>query len=326
VVSDWTGIPLGRMLKDQTETILNLETYLEEKVKGQSHAMFEIAEVIRASKSGVKDPTQPMGVFLLAGPSGVGKTETAITLSQVMFGSPKNTVTINMSEFQEAHTTSRLVGSPPGYVGYGEGGILTEAVRQKPYSIVLLDEVEKAHLDVANLFYQVFDKGILSDGEGKEIDFKNTVIILTTNLASAKIAKYVNENENIDMAALKELIAPELKAHFKPALYARMNVIPYLPLSESMLGDIAKLKLSKIANQLKESKKITLTYSDEVLDAIVKRCDDPETGARNIDFVINKNVLPSLSRAILSAMSKDTNIQNAILNVDSDGKFVLDIN
>lgn len=326
VVSDWTGIPLGRMLKDQTETILNLENYLEEKVKGQDHAQKEIGEVIRAAKSGLKSPMQPMGVFLLAGPSGVGKTETALTLAQIMFGSTKNMVTINMSEFQESHTTSRLVGSPPGYVGYGEGGVLTEAVRQKPYSVVLLDEVEKAHPDVLNLFYQVFDKGVLSDGEGKEIDFKNTVIILTSNLGSKTIAEFAGGVEGeINIDKLREVIADELKAHFKPALYARMTVVPFLPLGEEMLSAITKLKLSKINAQLEESKKISLLYDDAVLKAISRKCDDIETGARNIDFVLNKNVMPRLAKEILAAISESKKIESATISVNPEGMFEIEV-
>lgn len=330
VVSDWTGIPLGKMIKDESETILNLEQYLGERVKGQEDAHKEIAEVIRASKGGVKDGSQPIGVFLLVGPSGVGKTETGLTLAQVMFGSTKNIVTINMSEFQESHTTSRLVGSPPGYVGYGEGGLLTEAVRQKPYSVVLLDEVEKAHPDVLNLFYQVFDKGVLSDGEGKEIDFKNTVIMLTSNLASEVISRFatraLEEGKGVDVEMLKDEIAPALKSHFKLALYARMNIVPFLPLTSDMLAEITKLKLQKTANTLLESKKISLSYDEGVVGAIVRRCDDSDVGARNIDYVLNKNVLPKLSKEIIKALSEDRGIVQATISTDSDGLFDININ
>ncbi|MCF6249105.1 MAG: type VI secretion system ATPase TssH [Desulfobacula sp.] len=246
VVADWTGIPLGKMVKDEAENIVNLEKILGERVKGQDHALSAIAEVIRAAKSGIKNPEQPMGVFLLAGPSGVGKTETGLAIADVLFGSEKNSVTINMSEFQESHTVSRLIGSPPGYVGYGEGGMLTEAVRQKPYSVVLLDEVEKAHPDISNLFYQVFDKGVLTDGEGKEINFKNTVIILTSNLATDIIQEMTAEEDEIDIDVVTSAIRPMLSEYFKPALLARMNVLPFVSLKADAMSKIVQLKLDKV--------------------------------------------------------------------------------
>ncbi|MCP3874307.1 MAG: type VI secretion system ATPase TssH, partial [Desulfobacteraceae bacterium] len=282
VVSDWTGIPLGKMIKDEAQNIVNLEKILGKRVKGQDHALSAIAEVIRASKSGIKNPEQPMGVFLLAGPSGVGKTETGLAIADILFGSEKNSVIINMSEFQERHTTSRLIGSPPGYVGYGEGGMLTEAVRQKPYSVVLLDEVEKAHPDISNLFYQVFDKGVLTDGEGKEINFKNTVIILTSNLATDIIQEMTAEEDEISIDVVTSAIRPMLSEYFKPALLARMNVLPFVSLKSDAMALIVKLKLDKVKKTLLENNKIVLKYSDKVTEQITARCTEVETGARNI--------------------------------------------
>ncbi|MCP3900249.1 MAG: type VI secretion system ATPase TssH, partial [Desulfobacteraceae bacterium] len=290
VVSDWTGIPLGKMIKDEAQNIVNLEKILGKRVKGQDHALSAIAEVIRASKSGIKNPEQPMGVFLLAGPSGVGKTETGLAIADILFGSEKNSVIINMSEFQERHTTSRLIGSPPGYVGYGEGGMLTEAVRQKPYSVVLLDEVEKAHPDISNLFYQVFDKGVLTDGEGKEINFKNTVIILTSNLATDIIQEMTAEEDEIAIDVVTSAIRPILSEYFKPALLARMNVLPFVSLKSDAMALIVKLKLDKVKKTLLENNKIVLKYSDKVTEQITARCTEVETGARNIDYILNANI------------------------------------
>lgn len=324
VVSDWTGIPLGKMVKDEAENIVNFEKRLAERVKGQDHAMEAIAEVIRASKSGIKNPDQPMGVFLLAGPSGVGKTETGLAIADLLFGSEKNSVIINMSEFQESHTVSRLIGSPPGYVGYGEGGMLTEAVRQKPYSVVLLDEVEKSHPDIANLFYQVFDKGVLTDGEGKEINFKNTVIILTSNLATDIIQEMTAESDEIPIEAVTSAIRPMLSEYFKPALLARMNVLPFVSLRPDVLSMIVKLKLNKVKKTLKENNKITLTYSDAVPDQITARCTEVETGARNIDYILNANIFPKISRELLTQMSTGEMPSEIILDVDENDAFKID--
>ncbi|MBF0200997.1 MAG: type VI secretion system ATPase TssH, partial [Desulfamplus sp.] len=302
VVSDWTGIPLGKMLKDEAENIINLEKRLAERVKGQDHALGAIAEVIRASKSGIKNPDQPMGVFLLAGPSGVGKTETGLAIADILFGSEKSIVTINMSEFQESHTVSRLIGSPPGYVGYGEGGMLTEAVRRKPYSVVLLDEVEKAHPDVSNLFYQVFDKGVLTDGEGKEINFKNTVLILTSNLATDIIQEMTSGDDDVPVDAVTSAIRPILSQYFKPALLARMTVLPYVSLKSHAMAGIVSLKLDKVKKSLMDNNKISLSYSDGVVSLITERCTEVETGARNIDYILNANIFPRISREILTRM------------------------
>ena len=322
VVSDWTGIPLGKVQRDQARSVLQLADNLKARVRGQDHAMHMIGEVIKTSASGLKDPEQPLGVFLLAGPSGVGKTETALAVADLLFGNEKSCVTVNMSEFQEKHNVSRLIGSPPGYVGYGEGGMLTEAVRQRPYTVVLLDEVEKAHLDVMNLFYQVFDKGVLSDGEGKEIDFSNTVIFLTSNLATDAITALCSATPEPQQEAITQAIRPILSAHFKPALLARMTVIPYFTLNTSALENIVRLKLKKIVQRLEKNQGITLKYGDDVVAVIASRCTEVETGARNIDLILRTQVLPLLSQNILKLQSG--NNFNKVLNLEIvDGQFAL---
>jgi type VI secretion system protein VasG len=321
VISDWTGIPVGKMLRDQAQTVMRMADTLNARIRGQEHAMHQIAEVLKTAKSGLKDPQQPMGVFLLAGPSGVGKTETALSVADILFGDEKSTIVINMSEFQEKHNISRLIGSPPGYVGYGEGGVLTEAVRQRPYSVVLLDEVEKAHLDVLNLFYQVFDKGMLSDGEGKEIDFSNTVIFLTSNLATDVITEMTAGDEKPDAATLLSAVRPILSNHFKPALLARMTVIPYFTLAQDALAGIVRLKLDKIVQRLARNNKMKFTYSDAVVQQIAARCTEVETGARNIDFILRGNIMPLMSQEILSRMSSEAPPANIALAVDEHGEF-----
>ncbi|MBW1729703.1 MAG: type VI secretion system ATPase TssH [Deltaproteobacteria bacterium] len=321
VVSDWTGIPLGKVMRDEASNIINLEANLKERIKGQDEAIETIAQVIRAGKSGLKDPAQPLGVFLLVGPSGVGKTETGLAVADLLFGGERYMVTINMSEFQERHTVSRLIGSPPGYVGYGEGGVLTEAVRQRPYSVVLLDEVEKAHLEVLNLFYQVFDKGMLSDGEGRVIDFKNTVVFLTSNLATDVITEMCSGEERLPLETLMAAIRPILSDHFKPALLARMTVVPFYTLGPDILKDIVVLKLDKLAKRMAESHKIKLTYSPKVVEQIASRCTEVETGARNIDHIMNGTILPQMSREILARLSEGAMPSETKLDVDKAGTF-----
>ena len=322
VVSEWTGIPLGKMLRDESKILLELEDKLKEQVKGQDRAHKVLAEILRFSKSGLKDPEKPLGVFLFVGPSGVGKTETGLTLADILFGSRKNVVTINMSEFQEAHTVSKLIGSPPGYVGYGEGGILTEAVRRNPYSVVLLDEVEKAHKDVLELFYQVFDKGTLSDGEGKEIDFKNTIIILTSNLASDVIEEVTLKEADIEIDKLRDIIKPYLLQKIEPALLGRITTVPFVALNEESLKEITKLKLAKIEKRLQDNK-IKFEYSDEVVDEIVKVANDVKSGARNIDYIINTKVMPLISKEILLHMAdnKMPKVVKVALNEDKSFKI-----
>jgi len=321
VVSDWTGIPLGKVLKDEAKTIIDLEDRLKERIKGQDAAISALTESIRASKAGIKNPNQPMGVFLFVGPSGTGKTETGLVLADLLFGSDRNVVTINMSEFQESHTVSRLIGSPPGYVGYGEGGMLTEAVRQKPYSVVLLDEVEKAHTDVMNLFYQVFDKGMLTDGEGKEISFRNTIIILTSNLASDVVHEMTSGEETPSAEVLTGAIRPILSAHFKPALLARMTIVPYVDLGSEAMRMIVELKLRKVADTLMANNRMRLTYTPAVADQITARCTEVETGARNIEYILGGNILPRLAQTILTHMTEGGMPTAVGLDVEDDGSF-----
>ena len=321
VVSDWTGIPLGKVLRDQAQNILNLAANLQQRIKGQEEALGIISQVIKAAKSGLTDPHQPLGIFLLVGPSGVGKTETGLAVADVLFGGDRFLVTINMSEFQEGHTVSRLIGSPPGYVGFGEGGVLTEAVRQRPYSVVLIDEVEKAHLDVMNLFYQVFDKGMLSDGEGRVIDFKNTVLFLTSNLGSDVITQLCANETRSSLETVSSAIRPILSNHFKPALLARMTIVPFYILDPKFMKEIVTLKLDKLAGRLAESNKIKLTYSQQVADQITSRCTEVETGARNIDHIMRGTILPQLSREILARMGEGAMPSEILLGLAEDGSF-----
>ena len=320
VVSDWTGVPLGKMSRDEAGVVMTLAERLGERIKGQDHALAAMATVLKSAKAGIKNPDQPLGVFLFAGPSGVGKTETALCLADLLFGSEKSVVTINMSEFQEKHTVSRLVGSPPGYVGYGEGGMLTEAVRQKPYSVVLLDECEKAHLDVMNAFYQVFDKGVMTDGEGKEINFRNTIIILTSNLGTEVIQEMTAQGP-LPMEAVLGAVRPILSQHFKPALLARMTVVPFFSLPGSAMRGIVALKLKRVAATLWDNNRMVLEYSDAVADQITARCTEVETGARNIEYILNGTVLPQLGQEILAAMSTGAMPSRSRLGVDETGGF-----
>ncbi len=321
VVSDWTGIPLGKVLRDEARNILNLEENLNKRIKGQDEALGIITQVIKAAKAGLKDPQQPLGVFLLVGPSGVGKTETGLAVADLLFGGDQYLVTINMSEFQESHTVSRLIGSPPGYVGFGEGGVLTEAVRQRPYSVVLIDECEKAHIDVMNLFYQVFDKGMLSDGEGRIIDFKNTVLFLTSNLASDVITQLCAGEARASLETVVNTTRPVLSHHFKPALLARMTVVPFYTLDPKFIREIVSLKLDKLAGRMAETHKIKLVYSPEVVDQISKRCTEVETGARNIDHMMNGTILPQMSREILGRLSEGAMLSEVHLDIAEDGSF-----
>ena len=321
VVSDRTGIPLGKMMRDQAANALQLEQDLNERIKGQSSALMLIAETLKSARSGLRDPNQPMGIFLLVGPSGVGKTETALSIAELMFGGEQALISVNMSEFQEKHSVSRLVGSPPGYVGYGEGGVLTEAVRQRPYSVVLLDEVEKAHLDVVNLFYQVFDKGVLSDGEGREINFRNTVIFLTSNLGLEQITELCAHQYPPSTEKVLTAIRPILSQHFKPALLARMTVVPFLTLPEEVLRSIVSLKLAKLAERLHQNNGITLELGAGVIEAITRRCTEVETGARNIDFILKGAILPLLSNTLLLGMADDVQPSLVRLEIDPQGEF-----
>ncbi|MGL6313462.1 type VI secretion system ATPase TssH [Vibrio sp. WXL103] len=330
VIADWTGVPVGKMQQDEAATILSLEDSLKQTIKGQDFALATLAQGIKSAKAGLANPDAPTGVFLLVGPSGVGKTETAITIANQLFGGERFMTTINMSEFQEKHTVSRLIGSPPGYVGYGEGGMLTEAVRQRPYSVVLLDEVEKADPEVMNLFYQVFDKGTLNDGEGRSIDFKNTLIIMTSNLATAEIEALHQQQseqpqESLDNLTQSEEIAesirPTLNHYFKPALLARMNVVPYLPLGDEAMADIIKHKLGKLAQRLDDNHQIELCFDEPLVEFVLGHCRIAETGARNIDAVINRHLLPNLSNQLLALQGEEQRYTQLTISVSEQGSI-----
>jgi type VI secretion system protein VasG len=321
VVADWTGIPVGRMVKNEIQAVLNLADSLEKRVIGQRHALDAIAKRIQTSRAGLDNPSKPIGVFLLTGPSGVGKTETALALSETLYGGESNIITINMSEFQEAHTVSTLKGAPPGYVGYGEGGILTEAVRRRPYSVVLLDEVEKAHPDVHEIFFQVFDKGMMEDGEGRLIDFKNTIILLTTNVGSDLIMNLCKDPEMIPSpeGISQALRAPLLKV-FPAALLGRLVVIPYYPLSDAMLKSIIRLQLSRIQKRIGEGREIAFSYDDAVVDLIASRCTELESGGRMVDAILTQTLLPEISRELLNRLMEGVPAQKVDVTV-KDGAF-----
>jgi len=282
--------------------------------------------MIQTAHAGIEDPSKPTAVFMFVGPSGVGKTETALALSELLYGGEDNVITINMSEYQEAHTVSSLKGSPPGYVGYGEGGVLTEAVRRRPYSVVLLDEVEKAHPDVMEMFYQVFDKGQMEDGEGRLIDFKNTVIILTSNIGTDLIMKACQDEETKpEPAALAEMIRPDMLKHFKPAFLGRMKIVPYYPINDKMMKAIVRLKLNKVAKRLKGNRKIDFIFGDEIIDAIASRCTEVDSGARNADHILTNTLLPEISKEILARMAAGEQIKQVKVVIQGDG-FGFEIN
>lgn len=320
IISDWTGIPAGKMVQDELQAILNLADHLRTRVIGQDHGLRAIAKRIETNRAGLSNPDKPIGVFMLCGPSGVGKTETALALAEALYGGEQNVITINMSEFQEAHTVSLLKGAPPGYVGYGEGGRLTEAVRRKPYSVVLLDEVEKAHPDVHELFFQVFDKGIMEDGNGRAINFKNTLILLTSNVATDVIME-MSENGEVQppVEELELAMKPFQLEVFPPALLGRIVSIPYFPLSREVLGGIARLKLGSVARRLKGAHGAALVYGDEVIDHIVAQCRDPDSGGRMIDNIITNSILPDLSRQVLSRMISGEEMKEVRVTIVDEG-------
>jgi type VI secretion system protein VasG len=324
VVANWTGIPVGKMKADAIGTVLALEDVLDRRVKGQEPAVQVVAETVRMAYAGVRDPNTPIGVLLFVGTSGVGKTEMALSLADQLYGGDRFMTTINMSEFQEKHTVSRLIGSPPGYVGYGEGGMLTEAVRQRPYSVVLLDECEKADPDVMNLFYQVFDKGVLNDGEGRTIDFKNTIIILTSNLASDTIMRLYAAEEPPSTHDVIEAIRPTVSAHFKPALLARMTMVPFKPIGPKIMRDIAILKLNKLKKRMLETHEVETKFSEELLDELVRRCTDADTGARNVDHTLRASLMPALAKSLLEYMADGEVPPNLEIGISPDGGWRFD--
>jgi type VI secretion system protein VasG len=303
VIADWTGVPLSSLMKDEQTELLSLENEIGKRVVGQDVALTAIAQRLRASKTGLTSENGPQGVFLLVGPSGVGKTETALVLADVLYGGEKSLITINLSEYQEPHTVSQLKGSPPGYVGYGQGGILTEAVRKRPYSVVLLDEVEKAHRDVMNLFYQVFDRGFMRDGEGREIDFRNTVILMTSNLGSDHLMQLLDEQPEASETDLHELLRPILRDHFQPALLARFQTVIYRPLAEAAMRTIVEMKLAQVSKRLNRHYGLTTHIDENLYDALTAACLLPDTGARNVDSLLNQQILPVLSQQLLTHMA-----------------------
>ncbi|HCM7226133.1 TPA: type VI secretion system ATPase TssH [Klebsiella aerogenes] len=303
VIADWTGVPLSSLMKDEQTELLSLENEIGKRVVGQDASLNAIAQRLRAAKTGLTSENGPQGVFLLVGPSGVGKTETALALADVMYGGEKSLITINLSEYQEPHTVSQLKGSPPGYVGYGQGGILTEAVRKRPYSVVLLDEVEKAHRDVMNLFYQVFDRGFMRDGEGREIDFRNTVILMTSNLGSDHLMQLLDEQPEATEGDLHELLRPILRDHFQPALLARFQTVIYRPLAEAAMRTIVEMKLAQVSKRLNRHYGLTTQIDESLYDALTSACLLPDTGARNVDSLLNQQILPVLSQQLLTHMA-----------------------
>ncbi|HKT97978.1 MAG TPA: AAA family ATPase, partial [Paraburkholderia sp.] len=329
VVASWTGIPLGRMVKDEIKTVLNLSPLLGERVIGQDHALEAIAQRVRTANANLEDPNKPRGVFMFVGPSGVGKTETALALADILYGGERKLVTINMSEYQEAHSVSGLKGSPPGYVGYGEGGVLTEAVRRNPYSVVLLDEVEKAHPDVLEMFFQIFDKGTMDDAEGRAIDFRNTLIILTSNVGSSAVMqaclnKPAEELPNAD--ALAELLRPQLYKSFKPAFLGRMKVVPYYPISDDVLAEIIELKLERIRRRIGANHGAAFEWDDSLVEAVLARCTEVDSGARNVDHILNGTLLPELAQQVLERIAQGTALASVAVRANDAGEFEYTVN
>ncbi len=329
IVSAWTGVPLGRMVKDEIRVVRSLGALLNERVIGQDHALDAVAQRVRTASAKLEDPNKPRGVFMFVGPSGVGKTETALALADILYGGERKLITINMSEYQEAHSVSGLKGSPPGYVGYGEGGVLTEAVRRNPYSVVLLDEVEKAHPDVLEMFFQVFDKGVMDDAEGREIDFRNTLIILTSNIGSSQIMqaclnKPVEELPDAD--ALAEALRPVLMKTFKPAFLGRLKVVPYYPIGDDVLAQIITLKLGRIRDRVAANHKAVFQWDDSLVEGVLQRCTEVDSGARNVDHILNGTLLPEIAESVLAAMAEATRINAIKVTTGRNGAFRYKLN
>jgi type VI secretion system protein VasG len=322
IVESWTGIPAGRMQSDEINTVLNLKTTMERRIVGQPHALEAVAQAIRTSRAKLTDPRKPIGVFLMVGTSGTGKTETALTLADLLYGGEQNITTINMTEFKEEHKVSLLMGSPPGYVGYGEGGVLTEAVRRRPYSVILLDEMEKAHPGVQDVFFQVFDKGNMKDGEGRDIDFKNTVIIMTSNAGTDLIDKlFADPDTAPDAAGLAEALRPELAKYFKPAFLGRVTIVPYFPLSDDVIRQIVTLQLNKIARRVRDSYKASFTYAPELVETIAARCKESSSGARNVENILSRSLLPELSAEVLARLAGGEAISHVTVGIGPEGSF-----
>ncbi|SHK61414.1 type VI secretion system ATPase TssH [Paraburkholderia sp. DD10] len=324
IVASWTGIPLGRMVKDEIQTVLNLQPLLSARVIGQDHALDAIAQRVRTASANLEDPNKPRGVFMFVGPSGVGKTETALALADVLYGGERKMVTINMSEYQEAHSVSGLKGSPPGYVGYGEGGVLTEAVRRNPYSVVLLDEVEKAHPDVLEMFFQVFDKGTMDDAEGREIDFRNTLIILTSNVGSQAVMQACLNRSAEELPSADELaqaLRPQLYKAFKPAFLGRLKVVPYYPISDDVLAEIIELKLERIRRRIESNHKAVFEWDESLVDAVLARCTEVDSGARNVDHILNGTLLPEVAQQVLERIANGAALERISVRASEAGEF-----
>ena len=322
VVAGWTGIPMGRMQSNEIRTVLNLQETMEKRIVGQSHALEAVAQAIQTSRAGLTDPRKPIGVFLMVGTSGTGKTETALTLADLLYGGEQNMTVINMTEFKEEHKVSLLMGSPPGYVGYGEGGVLTEAVRRRPYSVILLDEMEKAHPGVQDIFFQVFDKGNMKDGEGRDIDFKNTVIIMTSNAATDLITRLCADPDTMpDAAGLAEALMPELMKTFKPAFLGRVTLVPYFPLSPDIIKKIVELQLNRVRRRVQESYGAKFLWDGSLIDTIAARCTETSSGARNVEKILSRTLLPELSAEVLSRLAEGSAIDSITVGVDTAGSF-----
>jgi type VI secretion system protein VasG len=326
VVAGWTGIPTGRMQSNEIRTVMQLKELMERRIVGQSHALEAVAQSIRTSRAGLTDPRKPIGVFLMVGTSGTGKTETALALADLLYGGEQNLTTINMTEFKEEHKVSLLMGSPPGYIGYGEGGILTEAVRRRPYSVILLDEMEKAHPGVQDVFFQVFDKGNMKDGEGRDIDFKNTVIIMTSNAGTDLITRLCADPETApDAEGLADALMPELMKHFKPAFLGRVTLVPYFPLAPDVIRRIVELQLGRVKRRVMEAYQADFVWGPEVVDTISARCTETSSGARNIEKILSRTLLPELSAEVLSRLASGAVIEAVRIGVDGNGMFSYDI-
>ena len=322
IVSGWTGIPLGKMVKDEIRTVLKLQDALEARILGQPAAIAAVAQRVRTARANLDDPNKPKGVFMFVGPSGVGKTETALALADLLYGGERKLLTINMSEYQEAHSVSGLKGSPPGYVGYGQGGVLTEAVRRNPYSVVLLDEIEKAHPDVTELFFQVFDKGVMDDAEGREIDFRNTIIIATSNAGSAAVMQAcLNKETPPTVDELERLLRPQLVKHFKPAFLGRLKVVPYYPIPDQVLVRIIALKLERIGQRIRDQHHAEFSYDEALVEAVLARCTEVDSGARNVDHILNGSLLPEIAEAVLEKMAQGAAIARIKVGASKQGQF-----